>query len=67
MTVTTGLHHALRFIQPSRAYASVLLGASWMIGSCVTSDFLDHWLRQIWRNRLVAWFWSQVHGRLWPF
>jgi hypothetical protein len=67
MTVTAGLHHLMRTIQPSRAYDATLIAASWVMGSCITSDFLDYWLRRFWRSRGVAQFWSQLHARIWPF
>lgn len=67
MAVTEGLDHVVKTIQPSHAYDAALIAASWVIGSCITSDFLDYWLRRFWRSRVVARFWSRLHARIWPF
>ena len=67
MTVSAAFHQIVRVVQPSRAYYSVLVMAAWTIGSCVTTDFLDYWLRRLWRSSFVARLWSRVHAWLWPF
>ena len=67
MTGTGEFDHVVSSIQLSRAYELMLLAASCAIGSCVTGDLVDYWLRRAWRSRLVARFWSQVHAWLWPF
>jgi hypothetical protein len=53
MMISGALQHALSSPQASRVYQIALGIAAWMIGSSVTAEFLDYWLRQLLASSLV--------------